>query len=271
MSVQNLGLGTINNYLGSSSDTKPTGVTIGSTYYEYDTRNTFITYDGTNWVIKKSEADLAVLATGTFTTSSATVPADTGRTEASNYWNGCILIPLTGAVSMQPRIIKTFTGTTGVFTLDSAFTSAPGAVNYIIIAAQSGSGGLSATSKGVLQEAATTIDLNQAADTYDLFTGTAQVVLLESLVISMPNEVAGGAITSISIQTDDATPQVIISSVDGAVANLTAEAQLAWTGKVRIGVGKKIQLTIAGGAHGSAYSCAVNAECRAVVNGGNLA
>jgi len=127
---------------------------------------------------------------------------------------------------------------------------------------------------GKQQIAKTTEDLNQVAGTYDLFTGTTQDVLLESLLIRMPNIVAGGAITSISIQTDDATPQVLLSAADGAVANLTAEAQLAWqnfNAPILIKVDKKIQLTIAGGAHGIAYVCDVIAKTRAVTSGGYLA
>lgn len=124
------------------------------------------------------------------------------------------------------------------------------------------------------QIAKTTEDLNQVEATYDLLTGTTQDVLLESLLIRMPNEAAGGAITSISIQTNDATPQVILSAADGAVANLTAEAQLAWqnfNAPILIKVGKKIQLTIAGGAHSTAYVCDVVAKVRAVTSGGYLA
>ncbi|GAI90682.1 unnamed protein product [marine sediment metagenome] len=126
---------------------------------------------------------------------------------------------------------------------------------------------------GRLQVAATTIDLNQAAATYDLFTGTTQDVVVESLVIRMPAEAASAPLTSISIQTDDATPQVFIDSTAGDVANLTSEAQLSWTGATLIdaGTGAKIQLTIAGGAHGSEYICDVIAEYRAVVSGGYLA
>jgi len=124
---------------------------------------------------------------------------------------------------------------------------------------------------GRAQLAATTISLNQVVGSYDLFTGTTQVVVLESLNIKMPTGAAGGALTSISIQTDDATPGVIISAADGAVANLTSEADLGWTGTLYITVGTKIQLTIAGGAHGAAYVCNVTAKCRAVVSGGYLA
>lgn len=48
---------TINRYIGLSSDTKPTVATypnlqIGSVFFEYDTGNTYITYDNTNWALK---------------------------------------------------------------------------------------------------------------------------------------------------------------------------------------------------------------------------
>ena len=44
------------NRIGLSTDTKPaaasTAVPVGSKLFEYDTRKTFITYDGTNRVAK---------------------------------------------------------------------------------------------------------------------------------------------------------------------------------------------------------------------------
>ena len=125
---------------------------------------------------------------------------------------------------------------------------------------------------GRLQVAATTIDLQQAAGTYDLFIGTTQDVVVERLLIRLPNvDVSDDVtITSISIQTNDTTPQVFISVADGAKANLTAEAQLGYTGVVMIKVGKKIQLTIAGGAADEATVCDVIAEYRAVASGGYL-
>ena len=126
---------------------------------------------------------------------------------------------------------------------------------------------------GVAQVAVTTEDLAQAAATYDLFTGTSQDVILESLLIRLPNvDVSDDAsITSISIQTDDVTVTVIIDSTNGAKANLTAEAQLAWTGSALIKVGTKIRLTISGGAADAATVCDIVARCRAVVDGGYLA
>lgn len=76
---------------------------------------------------------------GTFTTDSATVPADTGQgAKATNYFKGCLLIPLTGVCAFQPRLIVAFTTATGVFTLDAEepFTAAPGLVTYVIVAAE---------------------------------------------------------------------------------------------------------------------------------------
>ena len=124
---------------------------------------------------------------------------------------------------------------------------------------------------GRAQIVATTIDLNQGAAAYILFTGTTQAVVLESLIVRMPNIVAGGSLTSIAIATDDTTPGVIVDAVTGAVANLTAEAQLSWGGELYIPVGTEIELTIGGGAHGVAYVCDVIAKYRSVVSGGVLA
>jgi len=124
---------------------------------------------------------------------------------------------------------------------------------------------------GRLQIVTTTSDLNRSAATYDVLTGTTQAVVLEKLNVKMPTGAAGGSVTSIAIVTDDATPATIISATDGAVANLTSEADLAWTGALLINVGTKIRLTIAGGAHGSEYLTTIIAQCRAVVNGGYLA
>ena len=126
---------------------------------------------------------------------------------------------------------------------------------------------------GKMQVKATTIDLAQIVGAYDLFTGTTQDVVVEKLSFRMPNvNVADDAtITSISIQSNDATPQVLVSATLGVKANLTAEAQISWTGAVLLKAGKKIQLTIAGGAADAATVCDVVAEGRAVTGGGYLA
>ncbi len=128
------------------------------------------------------------------------------------------------------------------------------------------------TDVGTLQIATTTENLAQAASTYDLFTGTTQAVVLERFTMAMPNvNVADDAtITYITVQTDHATAQVIFNSTTGAKANLTAEAQLSWDGQIYIPAGKKIRLTIAGGAADATTTCTFVAEYRAVVAGGTL-
>ena len=128
-------------------------------------------------------------------------------------------------------------------------------------------------SAGKQQIVSTTIDLNQAAASYDLFTGTTQDGILESLVIRLPNVDCSddAALTSISIQTDDVTVSVILSVANGAVANLTAESQHSWTGNIFIKVATKIQLTIAGGAADAATVCDVVAKFVADTDGGYLA
>ena len=116
----------------------------------------------------------------------------------------------------------------------------------------------------------TTIDLNQVAASYDLFTGAGQDCALEGIMIKLPTGGPGGTVSSISIQTDDQTPAVLISSTTGAIGNLTSEACLSWTGLTHIAVGTKIQLTIGTGASAAAYVCKVTAFYRAITNGGKL-
>jgi len=118
----------------------------------------------------------------------------------------------------------------------------------------------------------TTINLQQAADDYDLFTGTAQDVLITKLVFALPavNVADDSAITSISIQTNNSTPQTFISSTSGAKANLTASAQLAWTGAIILAATKKIQLTINGGTADASTLCKVTVEYIPITAGGYL-
>ena len=168
-------------------------------------------------------------------------------------------------------------GTDGLGALKALIDTAQGNITDIL--ADTGTAGVVLGTKvaaykkliGENQITLTTEDLNQVAATYDLFTGTDQAVLLTALTVKMPTGDAGGSVTSISIQTDDATPGVIINSTDGAVANLTSEAEISWVGAMRIEVGTKIQLTIGGGAHGSEYLTKILAKHEALVDGGYLA
>ena len=128
------------------------------------------------------------------------------------------------------------------------------------------------TDVGTSQTFTTTIDLEQAAASYTLWTGTTADFIVEDLTIRLPAvDVSDDAtITSISIQTDDATPAVIINTTTGAVANLTSEAQIGFSGVVHINVASIIQITIAGGAADAATVCEITVRGFAAASGGTL-
>ena len=99
--------------------------------------------------LPESLIPLKIIASGKFTTSSTTVPADTGRGEATNFFNGCIIMPVEGAIAYQPRTILSHSSVGDVFTLETAFTAAPGLVKYVILPAQA----VSATSLAAIKTA----------------------------------------------------------------------------------------------------------------------
>ena len=172
MTVQ--AIGAMNNrFIGLSTDTKPTDINAGATFYEYDTGKLYITPDGTNWVLKSAE----------------------------------------GAV------LKT-----------------------------------------------TTINLNQVASDYDLFTAGSYDIEVLHLTIIIPADLTEeAALTSISIQSTDDIPVTFISSTTGAVANLTANKYLQYDGNDKVATSKKIQLTIAGGATADDQICTVFVAYRVAV------
>ena len=55
---------TIQRFIGLSTDTKPSGVPPGSIFFEYDTGDMFITFDGDTWTLKsQAENSLAAVTT----------------------------------------------------------------------------------------------------------------------------------------------------------------------------------------------------------------
>lgn len=173
-------IATIQRFFGTSSDTKPTSVPAGSTFWEHNTNILYVTYDGTNWV---------------------------------------------------PRDIKSI----------------------------------------VLP---TTIDLQQVAGDYDLYTATGGTVYIETFALTLPNVDCSddAALTGITVQSDMATPDEIISAAAGAVANLTANKAFSYSSPLfALTVGKKIQLTIAGGAADAATVCTVTCRYQAVTPAAYLA
>jgi hypothetical protein len=127
-------------------------------------------------------------------------------------------------------------------------------------------------SAGKLEPLEKTFDLNQAAGTYNLFTGMNQAVDVEKIIIQTPTGVPGGALTGISVQTDDATPTPLLPQSAGTVALIMgSEQQTGIIYPCRIRVGKHITVTIYGGATGSSYVISITVQFRAEVNGGTLA
>ena len=171
---------TIQRFIGTSADTKPTGVPPGSLFWEHDTDIESICYDGTNWAVDNAHA----------------------------------------------------------------FT------------------------------ASTTEDLQQAASTYDLFTATGGNVLVEKVTFTLPNVNCAddvGAITSISVVTDEGVPRILVTTTQGAKANLTANASFSYSTPFTLPVGKKIRLTIAGGASDAPTVCTCTGKYASIVPGGYLA
>jgi hypothetical protein len=100
------------------------------------------------------------------------------------------------------------------------------------------------TAAGQTQVKTKTIDAHLGT-TVDICIGSAQDVIVDSVVFTCVDALSadGGTFTGISIQDNDTTVHTFISQGSGIKANLTAYAQLYWTGAVKVRVGKKIQLT----------------------------
>jgi hypothetical protein len=76
--------------------------------------------------IRNAVADrLGDLYSGTFTTGSASVPADTVRSEPDHEFDGGTLYITTGSAAGLSSRVATYTGTTDVFTLSPALAVAP--------------------------------------------------------------------------------------------------------------------------------------------------
>lgn len=120
---------------------------------------------------------------------------------------------------------------------------------------------------------ATTIDLQQVAGDYDLYTATTGYCFVERLVITLPNVdvTDDAAITAISIQTDTSPVVTLLSATAGAVANLAANASFIYATAFTLPTTKKIQLTVAGGAADAATVCTVVCRYTPVIPGAYLA
>jgi hypothetical protein len=92
-----------------------------------------------------------------------------------------------------------------------------------------------------------TADLSQVAGTYDLCTASGDLLVQ---AIGLYVATAGAVFTSVTIQSNQTTPFVVLNAADGAVANLVAQKSLAssWSQVFpwSLRSAQKVQYTIAG-------------------------
>lgn len=102
-------------------------------------------------------------------------------------------------------------------------------------------------STSLIQTKVFTANLAQAAATYDLATCNATGgVIIQDVQLYM--SVAGATFTSVAIQTTDTTPVVILTALEGALANLTVGKNVTkvFLGPTYLHTSKKIQYTLVG-------------------------
>lgn len=113
------------------------------------------------------------------------------------------------------------------------------------------------------------ISLNQAANTYDVMTATAQALFIDAVIVHVPDDLHSVAnFTLISVQTDDVAPIVLLSATAGAKANLTGNFYSVYRGPAVTASTKKIQLTIGGATAGAGKVADVTVLWRPLVAGG---
>jgi len=115
------------------------------------------------------------------------------------------------------------------------------------------------------------ISLNQAANTYDVMTATSQALFIDAVIVSIPDDLHSVAtFTYVSVQTDDVTPIVLLSSTAGAKANLTGNFYSVYRGPSVTAATKKVQLTIGGATAGTGTIADITVIWRPLVAGGYM-
>ena len=113
------------------------------------------------------------------------------------------------------------------------------------------------------------ISLDQEAAAYDVMTATAQNLFIDAVIVHVPDNLSAVAtFTGISVQTNDTTPIVLLSSTAGAKAKLTGNFFHVYRGPVVTAATKKIQLTIGGGTAGTGKVANISVLWRPLVAGG---
>ena len=113
------------------------------------------------------------------------------------------------------------------------------------------------------------ISLAQAAAAYDVMTATTQNLFIDAVIVHVPDDLSAVAtFTGISLATDDGTPIEILSTADGAKANLTGNFFHVYRGPSVTVASKTIQLTIGEATAGSGMVADITVMWRSVVGGG---
>jgi roadblock/LC7 domain-containing protein len=130
---------TIHRYIGASTDSKPTSIPAGSTFYEYDTALLYITYDGTNYAVKPAGGSSSGESFQVFTSSAATTTTITAAAlaDVASQYIGQMVLPLQGAMAGEGRYITAYNGTNQL-TVSPAWASDPDAAGAIKFAVVSG-------------------------------------------------------------------------------------------------------------------------------------
>lgn len=97
-------ISTINRWTGLAADSMPTSVPVGSTFFAYDTGVTYITYDGTNWVVYDAydQEEKAVVTSAAVMSNALTVfTIAGGPIEVKNLLAICVTLNNATASTLQ--------------------------------------------------------------------------------------------------------------------------------------------------------------------------
>jgi len=115
------------------------------------------------------------------------------------------------------------------------------------------------------------ISLNQAAAAYLVMTATAQDIFIDAVIVHVPDNLSAVAtFTGISVQTTDTSPIVLLSSTNGAKANLTGNFYSVYRGPSVMAATKLLNLTILGATAGAGKVADITVMWRPLVAGGYM-
>lgn len=269
-------------FVGLSTDTKPTTAGVGSTFYEVDTRNSYVCFDGTQWALSETAADSSnVIKSIDLNQAAGAKTAFTATTQNCfiDYVGLYIPVDLTGllaelTIGAGDSAVLYTADTAGVGGASIRVAHVNDGINQSLSVtvstsditvhlATDGAAAVTSTANDVINavniHAAASLLVDASAP--GAGTGLAAEAALANLVI----------FTGISVESTDVAPVEFISTTTGALANLTEGALLSYSGSDFVASTKTITLTIAGAATGLTCAATLFVAYRPVVAGGYLA